>query len=215
MLLRNVSLNTSPIAQILKETYLFSFMNEKELADLTKICTLSNYEKGSLLFMQGESSEDLFVLVEGLVSVYKHDDKGNEIVIGFFKPFSLIAEPAILKGVPFPSTAMFKTEGTVIKIKVDTFVNDFIRNPRISYEIIQSLLNKIQLLQQNIHFNIASTAKEKILHFYKQNPSLGLELKKYEIAALLGMTAETLSRNIKTLLEEEKLEASGKAYRLI
>lgn len=209
-----MDLNTRPIAQILKETYLFSFMNEEELKGLTKISTLANYEKDALLFMQGESSEYLFVLVEGLVSVYKHDDKGNEIVIGFFKPFSLIAEPAILKGVPFPSTAMFKTQGTIIKIEVDAFVKDFIRNPRISYEIIQSLLNKIQLLQQNIHFNIASTAKEKILHFYKQNPSLGLELKKYEIAALLGMTAETLSRNIKTLLKEQKLKVLGKGYKV-
>jgi len=207
-------LNTRPIGDILKETYLFSFMNEEELRELTKICSIANYEKDALLFMQGERSKYLFVLVEGLVSVYKHDDKGNEIVIGFFKPFSLIAEPAILKKLPFPSSAVFKTDGTVLKIQLETFEKDFIRNPRISYEIIQSLIDKIQLLQQNIHFNIASTAKEKILHFYKKNPSLGLELKKYEIAALLGMTAETLSRNIKSLLKEEKLELQDKAYKV-
>jgi len=207
-------MNKRPIAEILKEIYLFSFMNEEELQALTKISSIANYEKDSLLFMQGETSEYLLVLVEGLVSVYKHDDKGNEIVIGFFNPFSLIAEPAILKRLPFPSTAMFKSAGSVIKIRVEEFEKDFLGNPRISYEIIQSLLNKIQLLQQNIHFNIASTAKEKILHFYKQNPSLGLELKKYEIAALLGMTAETLSRNIKLLLKEKRLEVSGRAYKL-
>jgi len=207
-------LNTRPIAQILKETYLFSFMNEEELLALTQISSLANYEEGSLLFMQGEQSDNLLVLVEGLVSVYKHDDKGNEIIIGFFRPFSLIAEPAILKRLPFPSSAIFKTSGSVLKINLEAFEKDFIRNPRISYEIIQSLLNKIQLLQQNIHFNIASSAKEKILQFYKQNPSLGLELKKYEIAALLGMTAETLSRNIKALLKEDKLKIFGKAYKV-
>ncbi|MDF1879960.1 Crp/Fnr family transcriptional regulator [Sulfurimonas sp. MAG313] len=127
----------------------------------------------------------------------------------------MIAEPAILKKLPFPSSAVFKTEGIILKIELDAFEKDFIRNPRISYEIIQSLINKIQLLQQNIHFNIASTAKEKILHFYKQNPSLVLELKKYEIAALLGMSPETLSRNIKSLSKDKKLEASGKAYKLL
>jgi len=208
-------LNTRPISQILKETYLFSFMNDEELETLTKISSISTYDKDALLFMQGERSEHLLVLVEGLVSVYKYDDKGNEIIIGFFKPFSLIAEPAILKKVPFPSSAVFKTEGTILKIELDAFEKDFIRNPRISYEIIQSLINKIQLLQKNIHMNIASTAKEKIVHFYKQNPSLGEELKKYEIATLLGMTAETLSRNIKILLTEKKLEVSAKAYKVL
>ncbi|HIC44773.1 MAG TPA: Crp/Fnr family transcriptional regulator [Sulfurimonas sp.] len=208
-------MNTRPISQILKETYLFSFMNDEELETLTKISSISTYDKDALLFMQGERSEHLLVLVEGLVSVYKYDDKGNEIIIGFFKPFSLIAEPAILKKVPFPSSAVFKTEGTILKIELDAFEKDFIRNPRISYEIIQSLINKIQLLQKNIHMNIASTAKEKIVHFYKQNPSLGEELKKYEIATLLGMTAETLSRNIKILLTEKKLEVSAKAYKVL
>ena len=190
-------------------------MNDEELETLTKISSISTYDKDALLFMQGERSEHLLVLVEGLVSVYKYDDKGNEIIIGFFKPFSLIAEPAILKKVPFPSSAVFKTEGTILKIELDAFEKDFIRNPRISYEIIQSLINKIQLLQKNIHMNIASTAKEKIVHFYKQNPSLGEELKKYEIATLLGMTAETLSRNIKILLTEKKLEVSAKAYKVL
>ena len=208
-------MNTRPIAQILKETYLFSFMNDEELDALTKISSIAHYDKDALLFMQGERSEHLLVLVEGLLSVYKHDDKGNEIIIGFFKPFSLIAEPAILKKLPFPSSAVFKTEGLMLKIELEAFEKDFIRNPRISYEIIQSLINKIQLLQQNIHMNIGSTAKEKILHFYEQNPALALELKKYEIATLLGMSPETLSRNIKILLKDNKLEVSNKAYKLI
>ncbi len=204
-----------PMNDILKEVYLFSFMNEEELNELSKISSIHHYDKDALLFMQGEKSDALFVLLEGLVSVYKHDDKGNEIIIGFFKPYSLIAEPAILKRLPFPSTAMFKKEGAVIKIELDAFEKNFLTNPKVAYEIIQSLLNKIQLLQQNIHFNIASTAKEKILHFYKQNPSLGLELKKYEISALLGMSAETFSRNTKQLIKEEKLQKLQKAYKVL
>ncbi len=204
-----------PMNDILKEVYLFSFMNEEELNELSKISSIHHYDKDALLFMQGEKSDALFVLLDGLVSVYKHDDKGNEIIIGFFKPYSLIAEPAILKRLPFPSTAMFKKEGAVIKIELDAFEKNFLTNPKVSYEIIQSLLNKIQLLQQNIHFNIASTAKEKILHFYKQNPSLGLELKKYEISALLGMSAETFSRNTKQLIKEEKLQKLQKAYKVL
>ncbi len=201
-----------PVASILKETYLFSFMNDEELERLTKISTIQNFQADSLLFVAGERSKYLYILIEGLVSIYKHDNKGNEIIIGFFKPFSLLAEAAILKRVPFPSTAMFKTEGSIIKIKLDDFESVFLGDPRISYEIIQSLLDKIQLLQQNIHFNIASTAKEKILHFYKKNQSLGKELKKYEIAALLGMTGETLSRNIKQLLKDNKLIHNEKVY---
>jgi CRP-like cAMP-binding protein len=70
------------------------------------------------------------------------------------------------------------------------------------------------LLQQNIHLNIASTATEKILHLYKQNPTLVLDLKQYEIATLLGMTAETFSRNLRKLVNEEKLVKMSIGYKI-
>lgn len=200
---------------ILKEIYLFSRMDDEELERLTKICSIHKYEKDTCLFMKGDTSDHLLILIEGIVSVFKHDNKGNEIIIGLFRPYSLLAEPAILKGIPFPSTAVFKSKGAVIKVKLDIFKEKFLRDPHISYEVIQSLLGKIQLLQHNIHLNIASSAKEKILHFYQQNGRLDSELKNYEIASILGMTAETFSRNLKQLQNEGKIEKTGSGYQSV
>jgi len=203
------------LALILKEIYLFSCMDDSELERLTKICSIHKYEKDACLFMKGDTSDHLLILIEGIVSVFKHDNKGNEIIIGLFRPYSMLAEPAILKGVPFPSTAVFKSKGAVIKVRLDAFKEDFLRDPHISYEVIQSLLGKIQLLQHNIHLNIASSAKEKILHFYQQNGSFSSELKNYEIASLLGMTAETFSRNLKQLQHEGKIEKTSLGYQSV
>jgi len=201
--------------EILKEIYLFSELDDHELNDLVKISTIEHYAKDNLLFMKGEESEHLIVLIEGDLVVYKNDEKGNEIIIGFFSPHSLIAEPAILRGMAFPSSAMFKSDGAVIKIELKAFEQDFLSNAHISREIIQSLLHKIQLLQQNIHLTIATTSKEKILHLYKENSSIVAKLKNYEIAALLGMTAETFSRGLKQLVKEEKLLRTDEGYRLL
>jgi len=203
------------VKEILKEIYLFNELSEDELDALVEISSISRYDKDSLLFMRGDVSEHLLVLIEGDVSIYKHDEKGNEIVIGFFSPYSLLAEPAILRRIAFPSSAMFKSDGAVIKIELDAFESSFLSNAHVSREIIKSLLGKIQLLQQNIHFNIATTAKEKVLHLYEDNASITSKLKQYEIAALLGMTAETFSRNVKQLVKEGRLIKSEKGYQTL
>lgn len=44
-----------------------------------------------------------------------------------------------------------------------------------------------------------------ILHFYRENPTLSLDLKQYEIASILSMVPETFSRNIRKLVKEGKL----------
>jgi len=200
---------------ILKEIYLFKDLSEEELDGLAQISSFTSYKKDSLLFMSGEVGEHLLILVEGDVSIYKHDNKGNEIVIGFFSPYALLAEAAILRGIPFPSSAIFKTDGRVLKIQMNKFRDSFLSNPKISIEIIKSLLSKIQLLEQNIHLNIASTAKEKILHLYKANSSIVLKLKKYEIAILLGMSPETFSRNLNALVNDGLLKKTDNSYEIV
>ncbi|MDF1879192.1 Crp/Fnr family transcriptional regulator [Sulfurimonas sp. SAG-AH-194-C20] len=200
---------------ILKKIYLFKELSEEELDSLAVISTTSSYKKDSLLFMSGEVGKELIILIEGDVSVFKHDNKGNEIVIGFFSPYSLIAEAAILRGIAFPSSAVFKTDGRVLKIDMDSFRSYFLTNPKVSTEIINSLLSKIQLLQQNIHLNIASTAKEKILHLYETNASIVSKLKKYEIATLLGMSPETFSRNLNSLIAENILQKTQDSYIIV
>jgi CRP/FNR family transcriptional regulator len=203
-----------PIYELLKEVKIFSSLEEKDLHALAKIVHIQNYNKESTLFMQGDISTSLMILVDGVVSIFKHDNKGNEITIGYFNRYALLAEPATLRRTPLPSSATFKTDGSVMKINIDKFETIMQTHPKIAYEVIQSLLQKIDLLQQNIHFNIASTSSEKILQFYEKNPTLSLDLKKYEIASILGMRAETFSRTIHKLEKEGQLKKISTGYKL-
>jgi len=203
------------IIEILKEVQMFASLEESELKALAEISHVEKYPKDSNLFLKGEVSKFLMLLVDGIVSIYKHDNKGNEIVIGYFTRYKLLAEPATLRHTPLPSSATFKSDGAILKIDLAKFEAHFMTHPKVSYEIIQSLLQKIELLQQNIHFNISSTATEKVLFFYEQNPQLSLDLKQYEIASILGMTPETFSRTVKRLVDEGKLEKIVTGYRQV
>jgi CRP-like cAMP-binding protein len=203
------------IIDILKQIKLFSTLNEKELSELATVAHISHYHKDSIVFTQGEMSKNLMILIDGVVSVYKHDSKGNEVVIGYFNRYALLAEAAVLRKTPLPSSARFQTDGSILKIALDGFESFLLSHSKLAYEIIQSLLEKIDLLQQNIHFNLAATSKEKVLNFYQKNPKLALDLKQYEIASILGITPETLSRNISKLLKEEKLVQTAAGYKVL
>jgi len=207
--MQNKSIHT-----ILKEVSMFSSLAEDELKALAQISHIYEYKEGATLFLEGDVSDSLMLLVDGVVSIFKHDNKGNEIVIGYFNRYSLLAEAATLRHTPLPSSATFQSDGAIIKIDIVEFEKLFITHPNISYEIIQSLLKKVDLLQQNIHFNIASNSTEKILHFYRENQTLSLDLKQYEIASILGMVPETFSRNIKKLVKEGKLIKVSTGYRI-
>ncbi len=203
------------IITILSEMNMFSSLNEAELHKLANISYISEYKEGATLFLKGDISNYLMLLIDGIVSIFKHDNKGNEIVIGYFTRYRFLAEPATLRHTPLPSSATFKSDGAILKIDLEKFETLFMSNPQVSHAIIQSLLQKIELLQQNIHFNIASNSAEKILFFYQQNPKLSLDLKQYEIASILGMVPETFSRNIRKLVKEKRLVKVSTGYKII
>ena len=202
------------INQTLKEVSMFSSLGEDELKALEHISRIVDYKEGETLFVEGEVSDVLMLLIEGVVSIFKHDDRGNEIVISYFKRYELLAEAATLRHTSLPSSARFETDGKLIKIDIEAFEKLFMLHPNISYAIIQSLLKKVDLLQQNIHLNIATTSIDKTLRFYKDNPALSLDLKQYEIASVLGMTAETFSRNLSKLVKEGKLMKVNTGYKI-
>jgi CRP/FNR family transcriptional regulator len=203
------------IKKILKNIELFKSLDDNQINRLVEISNLEKFDKDYILFHQGDISKYLYVLISGAVNIYKSDDLGNPIIIGIFSEPSLLGEAAILQQIPFPSTAICKTDVSILKIDLEYFINDFLNDINIAKQIIYSLLGKVQLLQQNIHNNIAPNASEKILNFYAQNNDFAQNLKQYEIAALLGITPETFSRNIKQLIKEKKLIKDGKNYILI
>jgi len=195
----------SSVSDTLNAIELFSSLGEEDKKALADISQLKTYESGAILFTKGEVSQFILILVDGVVSIFKHDSKGNEITIGYFHRFALLAEAATLRRSPLPSSAAFKTDGTVLKIPLVWFDKMLQTNPECAYKIIQSLLEKIELLQQNIHFGLASTAKEKILNFYRRNPKIAMDLKQFEIASILGMAPETFSRGVTQLVREKQL----------
>lgn len=206
-------MKTEILFEVLQQIQIFSSLQRDEMKTLESYSTLSTYQKGEYLFLQGDRSQHLMILIDGVVSIYKHDSKGNEVVIGYFNRYALLAEAATLRKTPLPSSARFHTDGQVLKIALEGFESLMLRHPQLSYEIIHSLLDKIDLLQQNIHFNLAASAKEKVLNFYEKNPKLVRDLKQYEIASILGMTPETLSRNTTRLSKEGLLLQTATGYK--
>lgn len=197
----------------LKNIPLFENLNIDDIKELEKISSIEKYNEGDTLFKKGSILKHLLILLDGNTYIYKENKKGKEIVIGYFYRNSILAEPPTLMHSPVTSSCKFITNSTILKIDLDKFENQFMKNTIILNGIIKSLFKKIQLLQQNIHINLETSAKDKILQFYKNSFSLSIDLKKYEIAAIIGISPSTFSRNVKELLEEGKLARLATGYK--
>ncbi len=188
-------------AMNLKNIYLFQCLSQPQLKRLSQISVQQEYKKDNFLFLEGEKSDKLHILIEGMIKIYKCDKKGNEIVLNHFYPTTLVAEFACLEHIPYPATAVFETNGKAIYIDYSTFEKEFLKNPEISLSIIRSLTNKIKALDNVITRNLTLDSTGRAAKFIYENEALASGLRQNKIAGILNITPETMSRIIRKFRE--------------
>lgn len=64
---------------ILKITLIFSDLKERAIFELSQICHTRSYEKGEVIFQEGELGAGMYVMVEGAVRILTHGSDAQEI----------------------------------------------------------------------------------------------------------------------------------------
>lgn len=65
-----------------------------------------SYNKQEILFYEGETPKKLFVLLEGIVRLYKNTENNQETTIHQISHTSFIAEMPTFLNIPYPASAV-------------------------------------------------------------------------------------------------------------
>ncbi len=195
----------------LQKIFFFDELNDDEYKLLKKFSKKKEFQKGSILFYEKEKPKALIFLIEGVLKVYKTDSKNNEITIHRFKPVNLIAEMPLFENMPYPASAIFDTDGSIIEIDFEKFKEIFLSNPSISLSFFKSFSKKIRQLENVIDRNIVLDATARVAKYMYENNG-DIDMKHKHLAKYLNMTPETLSRIFRKLVKSELLEKEKECY---
>lgn len=199
----------------IRNTYLFKHLSDESLRRLSEISKIREYEPGQILFFEGEKSENLYILLEGKIKVYKTTFKGVEIFINQFGPISMIGELANFEKIPYPATAEFMTEGKVLAINFKVFESEFLKNPDILLSILKSLSNKIKMLNRFIDSTVILSSEARVAKLILESPEIFGILKYTQIASFLNITPETLSRVLSKFKSKKIIDSDGKKIKIL
>lgn len=185
-------------------------MDQKFIETIKSIATIKKLQKGEILFYEGEMAEAFYILLDGELKIYKTGNKSNEIILHHLKASSMVAEMASIEKVQFPASASAQSNDTkVAVVRSEIFLNFIEQNPEFSWQLIKSLTQKIKGLEKSINRNLVYDAMAKVCSLLLEQPSILKRSKNIEIANVLNITPETLSRTLRKLKDLEILNENN------
>jgi CRP/FNR family transcriptional regulator len=185
----------------LADLQLFSKLSPEYLAELKQNAIIRSYAKDSIVFYEGDEGHHLHIVLEGTIKLYKTTPKGTQIQINRFTAPAIVGEYACFEKQPFPATCEFVTDGKMALIHFDYIIRN-LNNAQFSLELIKSLTSKVMVLSALIHKETIYSSEAKVAKLLLENIDIFTKLKYNEIASILNLTPETLSRIFKKLKNE-------------
>ncbi|MCS7150053.1 MAG: Crp/Fnr family transcriptional regulator [Caldimicrobium sp.] len=204
------------IKETLSNNFFFQGLPNDLLHQIASIGVVKKYEKNELIFAEGDRAFGFFIVLEGLVKVYKISAKGKEHIIHIFGKGEVFAEIVLSSLSNYPANAQALTEVKLLFIERNRFLHLIQKNPTLALYMIGVFAHRLRELVKTIENLTLKEASERLLAYLwylsdeGKRQTLVLEIGKSQLALLLGITPETLSRLFQRFKDEGLLSIKGK-----
>ncbi|HCC54169.1 MAG TPA: transcriptional regulator [Desulfobulbaceae bacterium] len=204
------------LMSFLKQVPLFAGLTSSQYDELAMIITLQDYRRGQGIFAEGDPGTGFYVVMEGLVKIYKLSIEGKEQILHIFGPREPFAEAAVFIGSTFPAHALALEKSRTIFIPRRAFIELIQINPALAMNMLAALsmrLKKFAHLIEDLSLKeVPGRVAAHLLYLSGQqgdSDTVKLNIGKAQLASLLGTIPETLSRILSKLGKQGLINSEG------
>lgn len=159
--------------------------------------TVRNFAKGEIIYRQGDLATTFCYLKKGKVSVFMTSIDGMEKTLNTASKGELLGEGAFFDKKPRVSSARAVTNCEVVMIDEQMLTSLFAKHPRLAFELLEILSNRIRLLSAQLDSMTFLQADARIARLLLQSEKDGrVTLTHEEIALAVGVSRVTVSKTL-------------------
>jgi CRP-like cAMP-binding protein len=205
-------------ACVLCEGRLYTGLSQEQVCHIREHLIREMYEPHEVLFREGDEAASLFSLRSGQIKLTTSMPDGRQQILRIAVAGQLLGIETF-KGQRYPFTAETLTDVIACRINHNDLRQILEMNPAVSLRVIESLSQQLDQAETLIRDLGLKTSLEKVSGFLlslipqrgKPEAELPLRLSRREIAEMLGLTEETVSR-IMADFARRKIIESGKGF---
>lgn len=199
---------------------IFSVLQQKQLKEITDVIIRKEYKKGTMIFLEGDVSDKLYLITKGKIKIFRYTKEGKEQILYIMSEGDFVGDLSLLKKERFKFNAEALEDTKLCILTKEDFDRILKKNPEIALKILEVLYDRIVALEDSVQrlgtkdaeSRLAGLLLSLIKDFGKPTDKgieLDIPLNREDMANYIGVTRETISRKLSSLQEEGIIEIVG------
>lgn len=197
--------------------------SDEELAVLSREGVRLSFLPDQPICFEGDSANDLFIVLSGRVRVVFDSLSGEEIVLRVVEPGCIFGESAFLRHSAHPTSVFAMDPVELVSCSIDQLLHCLGGHPQLTKRLLQLCsvtMNNLSYLIHDIHFlNRFGRVAAFLLREAETSPGPAdgsvLNLTHEEIGWRIGMDRATVSRVLRAFREQGVIETAYRTIRVL
>ena len=204
----------------LKSVNIFSDLTDSELKSIQELCKTRKYPKNSMIILEEEMGDVVFIVMSGTVKITRVNDEGKEVILAMLGSGEVFGEMAILDGESRSANALSQENCEVVTINREDFLNLLKTNNKVSLNLMTEFAIRLRKSDQQIEALSLDDAEHRIgVSILNLAEELGVIRQgvvtvdnlpyQQDIANMAGTSRETVSRVMKIFEDRGLITKTG------
>lgn len=211
---KNVAVNIDLLRQ---RSVLFSVLSDEDANAIIQLGSIVQHPAKHIVFQIGEMGDHLFILLEGRVKVSLTSAEGKEAILSILESGDVMGEMALLDGEPRSATVSTMDACRFLVLWRRDFLPFLERNPHVALKLLAGLSQRLRATNDmvgNLSFlNLPARLARILINLGQQYGKvtstgivIGLKLSQEELGNLVGVSRESVNRQIRLWVDASVLD---------
>ena len=197
---------------VLEHNFMFRGLPGRTIDELATLAHRRSFQKGSMIFSQGDEGDALYGIASGRVRISTSDDKGHEVFLNVLGPGDTFGEIALLDGLERTAGAMAVESSTLVVIPRSQFLEHLSRDPSLALHLVKLLCQRLRwvsdLVEESAFLTgparVAKRLASLVQSYGRPADGAGLELKisQAELGQFLGVSRQIVNQYLQAWSNE-------------
>jgi CRP-like cAMP-binding protein len=207
---------------VLRRVALLASVGDAAIAQLAAASHLVTVDKGEILFVEGEPSDRMWVVLSGRVRIFRNSESGAELVLSHATPGESIGELSVIDELPRSASAQALERCRVISVPADRMREVLSASPGAMLAVARHLAVTVRRLTGTtsdfIFLDLPHRLAKYLLDLVGEPEGNGatvvLPASQSGIAAQLGVTRQSLNQALGALAQSGLIAVDGRTVRV-